>query len=228
MRKMVLIPYEQHIRLSNNRHLRQEAEDIGESSDSNCLTIEHGGNTGKNKPHNNNNNNSIPEGLMEHEGEGESKDCPLSVLQEKTLPPLHCRLETDLILFPIDAKNRRKAEALLKYMVRVMDWNERGELVSNGKVYEGSHVSDLLRHALTGVKTLNPIGREEFYKRLIHTPACLFHPSRRELIGRGTVELSSRLTTEEIKLLPPPGIPANNKTVDLTKRTSWKKQWRKI
>ena len=56
-----------------------------------------------------------------------------------------------------------------------MSWNEKGHLIYKGDIIEGSHIGDLLKHALTHRR--NPAGYRQFYQALkaIHTPTSFIH-----------------------------------------------------
>ena len=58
-----------------------------------------------------------------------------------------------------------------------MSWNEKGNLIYKGDIIEGSHISDLLKHALSNNTRRNPIGYRQFYLALkdIHNPTSLIH-----------------------------------------------------
>ena len=137
------------------------------------------------------------------------------------------RLSAQLILSPVSKTNKKKAEAMLSYIDDSMDWNDRGEIIVNGSVVHGSHVSDLLNHALVRSVHFHPTGCELFYTSLARAPLSLFHPCRRELIGNGK-ESWSHTSQELKKRLPPPGIPVNNPPVDLMDPNIWTNKWRPI
>ena len=57
-------------------------------------------------------------------------------------------LDRDLILTGIPKSLKRKAEALMRYIERLVCWKDNGEIVYNGKNLPGSHIADLLRYSL--------------------------------------------------------------------------------
>ena len=205
MRKMVLIPFDQYKRQETKS--KRESEEGGISmgvGSSSAQTI-------KDKP------------LLSMKDK-DTSSIPLQYEPE----PENNKLEKELILHPIDMKNKRKAESLLKYVEKNMDWNEVGEIITEGGVHTGSHISDLLKHAVTPYKNFNPIGCTAFYLNLAHTPSFLFHPNRRELIGKGYTNELAKISQEENESLPPPGIPDTEKTVDLNNPSIWTNKWRKM
>lgn len=109
------------------------------------------------------------------------------------------RLDKDLVLCHI-GKNRSKAETLLRYIENspTLDWNEKGELLVEGKPIVHSHISDIIKDSQTAYKDFEPIGVEEFYKHLSNIPLTIIsNPKRRLLIQTGGQNIP-----------PPPGQPA--------------------
>ena len=146
------------------------------------------------------------------------------------------KLSKDRILQGFGKLNKIKANSLLSYVDEGMDWNEKGELIANNVTHTGSHVTDLLNHALVSKSWYNPIGVEVFYTGLQNAPKSLFHASRQELIGKGLEQKytpthpPTHLEKESTPTPPPPGLPINNKTtpLNLSDPLSWKNKWRKI
>ena len=169
---------------------------------------------------------------------GEGIQTKSHTTHESLTPDTKTKLSKDLIIFPITSQNKRKAESLLKYVSEKMDWNEKGELITGGKTHEGSHVTDLLQHALakTSKSNSNPISSTYFYTNLMHAPKSLFHPSKLKLItGKGEEEeeesdpaSSYHHRDEKSARLPPPGIPVNTKPISLMDPSIWTNKWRKI
>ena len=58
-----------------------------------------------------------------------------------------------------------------------MSWNEKRNLIYKDDIIEGSHISDLLKHALINNPRRNPSGYRQFYQALknIHTPTSFIH-----------------------------------------------------
>ena len=81
----------------------------------------------------------------------------------------------------IPIKFQTKAKGLLKFLSQfggdVVSWNEKRNLIYEGDNIEGSHIGDLLKHALTNNPNRNPTGYRQFYQALkdIHTPTSFIH-----------------------------------------------------
>lgn len=143
------------------------------------------------------------------------------------------RLNKDLILQPFGKHQRRDAETILQYAERAMDWNARGEIIVDGALVEGSHITDLIKDALVNYKNFNPIGFEVFYGALNNIPLSIIkNVNRRPLInpklagllvggGKNTFTQGSRTTAT----YPPPGLPINKTAVDITSN-SWLTNWK--
>ena len=82
----------------------------------------------------------------------------------------------DIIQYTIPVKMQRKANGLLQYLQQhggnIIKWNQRGQIIANGEVIQGSHIVDLLRNAVCPKTAKRPIGYERFYQALtaIDTP----------------------------------------------------------
>ena len=70
------------------------------------------------------------------------------------------------------------------YGADVVSWNEKGNLIYKGEIIKGSHIGDLLKHALTNNPRRNSTGYRQFYQALkhIHTPTSFIH--NKEMIQR--------------------------------------------
>ena len=144
------------------------------------------------------------------------------------------RLSSDRILQGFGKIQKNKARTLLSYVDHDMDWNDKGELITDNVTHTGSHMTDLLRDALSNSKGFTPVGSDIFYTQLQYAPKSLFHPSKKSVVGAGNTEKGQ--TTEELisernrsPPPPPPGIPTNNnKPVDLSDPFLWRNKWRKI
>ena len=127
------------------------------------------------------------------------------------------RLDKELILQPFGKSQRKHAEALLSYVEKLMDWNDKGEITIKEVVISGSHITDLLKDALFSYKNFEPIGYILFYRELTNVPNTLIRNSnRRPLIGRGKP--------------PPPGIPMSTKLTDIKSLggENWTSSWRAL
>ncbi|PIK42583.1 hypothetical protein BSL78_20571 [Apostichopus japonicus] len=97
---------------------------------------------------------------------------------------------------------KSKAAQILRKMTesnRMLDWNDKGELLVNERVVTGSHMVDLINDALRKRKSAPPVGVRDFTKGLaqLNTP--------RELIGNpDRWEDISKLTTRDANNLPEP------------------------
>ena len=76
----------------------------------------------------------------------------------------------DLIQHALPGKVQCKAGGLLQYLKQyggnTIKWNQRGQIIVNDKVIEGSHLIDLLRDAMYPKTVHRPIGYETFYQAL--------------------------------------------------------------
>lgn len=92
-----------------------------------------------------------------------------------------------LVNFPVSVK--KKAQTFFK-MIKdskgVLDFNEQGELLVDGEVIEGSHVSDLVYDVLFGKTGFEPRGMQEFLKGLVrlNVPERLIHNKNRRTMLR--------------------------------------------
>ncbi len=79
-------------------------------------------------------------------------------------------LEVDVILSAIPKNFRNRAKSLLNNIMtdpqHILRWNGRGEIIYNGIIVPGSHITDLLNNSQKGYKHLKPIGQHEFREGL--------------------------------------------------------------
>ena len=61
---------------------------------------------------------------------------------------------------------KNKAEILAKMLMRELSWNDRNELIINGKPIPGSNILDLVNDVIRQRKSFHPEGREEFTEAL--------------------------------------------------------------
>ncbi len=115
------------------------------------------------------------------------------------------KVSIDLLIAGIPRVYRAKARALLDYIHQssVVDWNSEGQVVVGGAPIPGTHIADLVRHAMRSYKNFNPKGLSEFYRglRSMNVPLGLI----------GNPEALQALETGNIVARRPPGIPAVQK-----------------
>ena len=74
-------------------------------------------------------------------------------------------LSIDVIMSAIPKNYRTRAQALLNHITadpqHRLRWNQRGELIYQGQVVHGSHITDLLKNSQRQYKHA-PMGLEEF------------------------------------------------------------------
>ena len=139
------------------------------------------------------------------------------------------KLSSHLILLPFGKVNRRNAETILSYIEKDLDWNENGELVVHGEVITGSHITDLIKDCMYNYKNFQPLGYDIFYDRLNIPLSLIKNSKRHHLIGKGsqTNVTIPKNSSSNIRP-PPPGIPVNNKPIDITldSDNNWISQWK--
>ena len=142
------------------------------------------------------------------------------------------KMSKDSILHSISPNKRRKAESLLRYIEQNMNWNEKGELITDDITHTGSHLTDLLEDALGKSSNSHVKASEAFYTKLKHAPKSLFHSSKTDQIGKGVpLEEEKKVinqNTSKNPTPPPPGIPVHNKPIDLMDPSIWTNKWKKI
>lgn len=137
-------------------------------------------------------------------------------------------LPTPDIISSLPSNIKKRGERLLTALNGVLKWNEKGEIIIDGEVIPFTHITDLIKDALTSLKTFDPSGSREFY-RLIkssNVPLSLIaNPTRRkELTGGGDSEPES--LKRKLDHPPPPGIPDKKPKPLPTKKSSWKSLWK--
>ena len=83
---------------------------------------------------------------------------------------LETETDAEKVLMNFPATLMSKAKTLLglvKNSGGILDYNKHGELISDGKVVPGSHISDVLYDVLLGKKDFEPRGWEQFLGGLI-------------------------------------------------------------
>ncbi len=97
---------------------------------------------------------------------------------KKTTTSGQSQVIEDDVIDSVPRTLRKKAERLLKHLKfdqDVVDWNQKGEVLVDGTVIQGSHLVDLINDALRKRKNFNPKGWEKFNKALavLNTPQDL-------------------------------------------------------
>ncbi len=97
---------------------------------------------------------------------------------KKTTTSGQSQVIEDDVIDSVPRTLRKKAERLLKHLKfdqDVVDWNQKGEVLVDGTVIQGSHLVDLINDALRKRKNFNPKGWEKFNKALavLNTPKDL-------------------------------------------------------
>ena len=88
-------------------------------------------------------------------------------------------LFSDILQYAISKPMQRKAMGLLQYLHEhggnTIKWNQRGQILVNGEVIPGTHIVDLVRHAVCSKTVRTPVGSDIFYKALtdVDTPSSL-------------------------------------------------------
>ena len=106
-------------------------------------------------------------------------------------PPFQTQI-LEILELIIPMKYQNKAKGLLHFLSRyggdVVSWKDNGNLIYNGDVIQGSHISDLIKHALSPNVKGNPTGFQQFYKALkdIDTPTAFIH--NKKMMDRSEVQ----------------------------------------
>lgn len=79
-------------------------------------------------------------------------------------------LDVGVILSAIPKNYRTRAKALLNHITadpqQRLKWNRHGELIHDGRLIPGSHITDLLKNSQRQYKHVQPVGLEEFQDSL--------------------------------------------------------------
>ena len=94
------------------------------------------------------------------------KKMVLVPFKEQQKPSVDQPIEEELILASIPKTVKKKAEALLGYIRREVEWNKYGELKVNGEALPGSHIADLIRYSLREYGASAPKGYTQFQEIL--------------------------------------------------------------
>lgn len=127
----------------------------------------------------------------------------------------HSYIESSLkgdILDSFPLSLRSKTKVLLDHLRNHtnLQWNNKGEIIVDGKLIKGSNIIDLIKVQLKDYKSFHPIGEDVFSHLLLESnvPLSLLTQDRRSQFGSG-------------KLPPPPGKPVRRKQKAAFARRSW-------
>ena len=119
--------------------------------------------------------------------DGDEVPHPEGGLGTATPPDIHAAVDKHLANFPLAIKNKAKT---LYDMIRdsngILDFNDQGELLLDGHVIKGSHVSDLVYDVLFGKSGFEPRGVEQFLGGLarLNVPERLIGNKKRRTVIR--------------------------------------------
>ena len=122
----------------------------------------------------------------------------------------------------IPNKFHNKAKGLLKFLSQyggdVLSWKDNGNLIYKDNVIEGSHITDLIKHALTHNSRGTPTGYRQFYEALkdIQTPTSFIH--NKEMMKHSGEQTGSGLVVKKHTNGAPPNYnPPKRKRLTKTK-----------
>ncbi len=123
--------------------------------------------------------------------------------------PIDADADKLLMNFPVSLKTKAKSLLeLIKNSGGILNYNEHGELLAEGEVVPGSHISDVIYDVLLGKKGFEPRGWEQFVLGLIkmNVPERIVtNASRRyKMIKMKQQGLTSPGTTESTHFSSPP------------------------
>ena len=117
--------------------------------------------------------------------------------------------ESLLVNFPVSIKKKAKTLfSIIKKSNGILDFNDQGELLLDGHVIRGSHVSDLVYDTLFGKSGLEPRGMEQFLSGLV----------RINVPERLIANKSRRVTIRRMKQSTPPSSKKRGITPTIAKR----------
>lgn len=95
------------------------------------------------------------------------------LLRHASLRDEPLQLSLDQVIDVIPKRWQHKARALLQMIQDHVQWDSKGQLVINGEVIDGSHISDVVKHAIVPSfsKKEPPLGSGEFAAVLKETNA---------------------------------------------------------
>ena len=114
---------------------------------------------------------------------------------------------------------RSRAKVILNHLAKHTNlrWNDKGEIIVNGKVVTGSNINDLIKIQLKDYRSFHPVGAEVFSQLVqeSNVPQSVLTQARRYQIGSGkTPPLPG-------KIPPPPGKPVRQKRTIKALRHTW-------
>ena len=136
------------------------------------------------------------------------------------------RLDMNVIVSTLPKQSRQKIQAILRLITedpqQRLSWDAKGQLVYQGRVIHGSHITDLLKDSQYMYKHFEPKGKDEFYQGLkdLNVPYTLLCNLKR---------IDGVVTAKDFHNLRrpiPPGIP--DKVDKEKKKVTMKKKKKKI
>ena len=144
-----------------------------------------------------------------------SATCSNKVADSPQIDQCHSSIEAstkDDILDSLPLSLRSKAKVILDHLRKhtSLQWNNKGEIIVDGKLITGSNIIDLIKVQLKDYKSFHPVGEEVFSQLVLesHVPLNLLTQDRRCQFGSG-------------KIPPPPGKPVRRKRKAEVARHSW-------
>lgn len=212
MRKMILIPYEQYQRGIEKKDCFQPIKQTFKTELFSETCID---------------DKTIEDLDRENEVQTSYREVIRGDITTMLPPPLSSstRLDEQTVLQPFGKNEMRAAKTILNYINTYLNWNQYGELIINNETIVGSHITDLIKDALARHKRKPPLGYLEFYTHLKSLPSSLiYNKDRLKHIrtGRGNEtehivrQPTSSKTHYTVANPPPPGLPINQPTRDLT------------
>ena len=151
-------------------------------------------------------------------------ETPAEELQMDTSSQVQQALSNSVILSAIAKQYRTKAESSLHHIQtgpsKELSWDNKGQLIINYEVKEGTHITDLIKDAMRSYHNFHPQGDKLFYNYLakINVPLGLIgNPQRREEVMN-----YKQKPKDKMDLPPPPGIrkpPQKDIQINIRKKT---------
>lgn len=114
---------------------------------------------------------------------------------------------------------RSRAKVILNHLAKHtnLQWNDKGEIIVNGKVVTGSNINDLIKIQLKDYRSFHPVGAEVFSQLVqeSNVPQSVLTQARRYQIGSG------KTPSPPGKIPPPPGKPVRQKRTIKALRHTW-------
>ena len=112
-----------------------------------------------------------------------------------------------------------RAKVILNHLAKHtnLQWNDKGEIIVNGKVVTGSNINDLIKIQLKDYRSFHPVGAEVFSQLVqeSNVPQSVLTQARRYQIGSG------KTPPPPVKIPPPPGKPVRQKRTIKALRHTW-------